>query len=226
LVGTGTKTLPNTVFRMTREKPRRVVRWDPADPVSGKLYRDQRMRACPGGMWIVRSGLFQRHRMDERFQGWGCEDTEFLRRIPWRRLPESAVSHLARQGVEGSVRAQSAAVEDCTRLAVLRATLTHVRWCGEGGPQGTSLPDYTALQLFDEAFGYHGLSNEKILLVFPESSVVPVPYAAQLCCVSDSDRKSLIVRSMDAPTFPSDSTQSWFPVLLYFRTTCSKPPCT
>jgi len=25
--------------------------------------------------------------MDERFQGWGCEDTEFLRRIPWRRWP-------------------------------------------------------------------------------------------------------------------------------------------
>ena len=25
--------------------------------------------------------------MDERFEGWDCEDTEFLRRISWPRLP-------------------------------------------------------------------------------------------------------------------------------------------
>jgi len=71
---------------MTREQSRRVLRWDTADPISGKLYRDHPARACPGGMWVVRADLFQRHRMDERFHGWGCEDTEFLRRIPWRRL--------------------------------------------------------------------------------------------------------------------------------------------
>jgi hypothetical protein len=57
------------------------------DSVSGKLYRHQRTRACPGGLWVVHADLFQRHCMDERFHGWGCEDTEFLRRIPWRRLP-------------------------------------------------------------------------------------------------------------------------------------------
>jgi|GEM_PF-1959482 len=89
LAGTGAKMiLPhNSVCRMTREQSRRVLRWNPADPVPGKLYRNQRTRACPGGLWVVHADLFQRHRMDERFEGWGCEDTEFLRRIPWRRLP-------------------------------------------------------------------------------------------------------------------------------------------
>jgi hypothetical protein len=89
LAGTGNKLiLPHySVCRMTRDQSRRVLRWDPADPVSGKLYRHQRTRACPGGLWVVHADLFNRHRMDERFEGWGCEDTEFLRRIPWRRLP-------------------------------------------------------------------------------------------------------------------------------------------
>jgi hypothetical protein len=77
----------NSVCRMNRDQSRRILRWNPADPISGKLYRDQRTRACPGGLWVVHADLFQRHRMDERFEGWGCEDTEFLRRIPWRRLP-------------------------------------------------------------------------------------------------------------------------------------------
>lgn len=89
LAGTGTKMiLPhNSVCRMNREQSRRVLRWNPADSVPGNLYRNQRTRACPGGLWVVHAGLFQRHRMDERFEGWGCEDTELLRRIPWRRLP-------------------------------------------------------------------------------------------------------------------------------------------
>ena len=89
LAGTGAKMIlpQNTVCRMAREQSRRVLRWNPANPVSGKLYRSQRARAWPGGMWIVHADLFESHRMDERFEGWGCEDTEFLRRIPWRRLP-------------------------------------------------------------------------------------------------------------------------------------------
>ncbi len=90
LAGTGAKMIlsHNTVCRMAREQSRRVLRWNPANPVSGKLYRSQRARAWPGGMWIVHADLFESHRMDERFEGWGCEDTEFLRRIPRRRLPE------------------------------------------------------------------------------------------------------------------------------------------
>ncbi len=89
LAGTGAKMiLPhNSVCRMTGEQSRRVLRWNPADPVPGKLYRNRRTRACPGGLWVVHADLFDRHRMDERFEGWGCEDTEFLRRIPRRRLP-------------------------------------------------------------------------------------------------------------------------------------------
>ena len=89
LAGTGTKMiLPhNSVCRMTRQQSRRVLRRNPADPVPGKLCLNQRTPACPGGLRVVHSDPFNRHRMDERFEGWGCEDTEFLRRIPWRRLP-------------------------------------------------------------------------------------------------------------------------------------------
>ena len=89
LVGRGFDAIKphNSVCRMSREQSRRVLRWSSADAISGKLYRDQRTRACPGGLWVVHADLFQRHRIDERFEGWGCEDTEFLRRIPWRRLP-------------------------------------------------------------------------------------------------------------------------------------------
>ena len=88
LVGTGTKMmLPhNAVCRMSREQSRRVLRWNPADSVSGKLYRNQRTRACPGGPRVVRSDLFHRHSMDERFQGWGCKDGESRERGlrgPW-----------------------------------------------------------------------------------------------------------------------------------------------
>jgi len=50
LAGTGAKMiLPhNTVCRMAREQSRRVLRWNPANPLSGKLYRSQRARAWPG----------------------------------------------------------------------------------------------------------------------------------------------------------------------------------
>src|SRR5690606_32660056 len=54
--------------------------------VSGRLYRKQRTRAAPGGMWVVREEFFLRYKMDERFCGWGGEDTELLGRIPRIRL--------------------------------------------------------------------------------------------------------------------------------------------
>lgn len=76
----------SSVCRMTRAQSRRVMKWVPSDRISGKLYRDQRRPACPGGLWVVRADLFQTYRMDERFEGWGGEDTEFLRRIPHRRI--------------------------------------------------------------------------------------------------------------------------------------------
>lgn len=73
---------------------------------------------------------------------------------------------------------------------------------------------------------YYGRSMEMMLLVYPEPSVVPVPYFAQSCCGSCSERKSPVTRSMEPPTLPSDSTQSWLPESLYLRTTCSKPEWT
>lgn len=54
--------------------------------MSGRLYRNQRTRAAPGGMWVVRGEFFLRYKMDERFCGWGGEDTELLGRIPRIRL--------------------------------------------------------------------------------------------------------------------------------------------
>lgn len=72
----------NSVCRMTSDQSRRVLRWNPGDPVSGKLYRSQWTNNSLGGLWVVHADPFNRHRMDERFQGWGCEDTELPRRIP------------------------------------------------------------------------------------------------------------------------------------------------
>ena len=124
---------------------------------------------------------------------------------------------------------ESSRQRDDLKLVLNRRMRTRM-YGGVGGVPGNRAPIPIAwlygLWVFDEVFGYHGRSSEMRLLVFPESSVVPVPYCAHLCCGSSSARKSLVVRSMEAPTFPSDSTQSWLPVLLYFRTTCSKPPWT
>jgi hypothetical protein len=71
LAGTGSKmVLPhNSVCRMTRDQSRRILRWNSADPVSGKLYRNQRTRACLGDIRGVPADLFNRNRMDERFEG-------------------------------------------------------------------------------------------------------------------------------------------------------------
>ncbi len=51
LTGTGARMIlsHNSACRMTHEQSRRVLRWGPANLVPGKLYRNQRTRACPGG---------------------------------------------------------------------------------------------------------------------------------------------------------------------------------
>ena len=72
----------NSVCRMTREQSERFLQLPPDYRVSGRLYRDQRTRAAPGGLWVVRGEFFLRYKMDERFSGWGGEDTELLGRIP------------------------------------------------------------------------------------------------------------------------------------------------
>jgi hypothetical protein len=76
----------SSVCRMNREQSRRVLRWNPADPISGKLYRHQRTSSLSRRLLGGHADLFKLYRMDERFEGRGCEDTEFLRRIPWGRL--------------------------------------------------------------------------------------------------------------------------------------------
>jgi len=76
----------NCICRMTQHQSRQLLRQHPSKRVSGQMHRKQRTAACPGGIWVVRSDLFLQYKMDERFLGWGCEDTELLRRIPRIRL--------------------------------------------------------------------------------------------------------------------------------------------
>ena len=76
----------SSVCRMTRTQSERFLELPPDHQVSGRLYRTQRTRAAPGGMWLVRGEFFLRYKMDERFCGWGGEDTELLGRIPRIRL--------------------------------------------------------------------------------------------------------------------------------------------
>jgi len=76
----------NSTCRMTQAQSRMLLNEDPGKRISGQMHRKQRTAACPGGIWVVRSDLFLQYKMDERFCGWGGEDTELLRRIPHIRL--------------------------------------------------------------------------------------------------------------------------------------------
>jgi len=76
----------NCICRMTQHQSQQLLRQPPSKRISGQMHRKQRTDACPGGIWVVRSDLFLQYKMDERFLGWGCEDTELLRRIPHIRL--------------------------------------------------------------------------------------------------------------------------------------------
>jgi len=76
----------NSTCRMTQSQSRRLLADDPDKRFSGKMHRKQRTAACPGGLWVVRSDFFLQYKMDERFFGWGGEDTELMRRIPHVRL--------------------------------------------------------------------------------------------------------------------------------------------
>ena len=75
------------ICNLTKLRTQRFLQLHPDYRVRGSLYRKERSRAWAGGMCIVRGEFFLRYKMDERFHGWGAEDTEFLRRIPWQRLP-------------------------------------------------------------------------------------------------------------------------------------------
>lgn len=60
---------------------------DPREPVRANWWKNRRQRRCAqSGIWVVTYDFFMSSPMDERFAGWGCEDTEFLRRRPSRRF--------------------------------------------------------------------------------------------------------------------------------------------
>lgn len=75
--------IPHDSFcRTTRAQGKWILSKDPREPVSCKWLRSRRSKPATGGLWVIRASLFLDHLMDERFQGWGSEDTEFLRRVP------------------------------------------------------------------------------------------------------------------------------------------------
>ena len=60
---------------------------DPTEPVRANWWKKRRQRRCAqSGIWVVTYDFFMAGPMDERFIGWGCEDTEFLRRRKTRRF--------------------------------------------------------------------------------------------------------------------------------------------
>lgn len=76
----------NRVCRMSAIRSERFLRRQPDYSVPETLFRPPRKCNAPGGMWVVRGEFFLQYRMDERFVGWGGEDSDMLDRIPWQRL--------------------------------------------------------------------------------------------------------------------------------------------
>lgn len=60
-------------------------RFSPDRRVRGRLFRKRRSRAAPGGIWVIHYDLFSQQPMDERFEGWGSEDGEYISRVPHTR---------------------------------------------------------------------------------------------------------------------------------------------
>lgn len=84
----------NRFCRTTRQQGNWILRQDPQQKVSGRWFRGNREKGATGGLWVVRAELFLDHRMDERFEGWGSEDTEFLSRIPLARRYNGPLFHI------------------------------------------------------------------------------------------------------------------------------------
>ena len=65
----------------------KLLRTDPSIPVRANWWKNRRQRRCAqAGIWVVTYDFFAKNKMDERFKGWGCEDTEYLRRVQSRRF--------------------------------------------------------------------------------------------------------------------------------------------
>lgn len=77
----------NRVCRCNEIESAILLQKNPALPVSGRLFRYRRTRRAAGGMWAIKSDLFNENPMDENFIGWGAEDTEYTKRMKVRRFP-------------------------------------------------------------------------------------------------------------------------------------------
>lgn len=64
-----------------------LLRQPPALGANGRWFSGKRSKKpSPGGIWILPAQLLLARPMDERFQGWGGEDNEFIRRVRHTRL--------------------------------------------------------------------------------------------------------------------------------------------
>jgi len=63
-----------------------LLQRDPKSKVRANWFAATRRRMAQAGIWVVTHAFFMDAPMDERFEGWGCEDTEFLRRTATRRF--------------------------------------------------------------------------------------------------------------------------------------------
>ena len=76
----------NRFCKTTPSQKRWLLGRSPEQPVSDRWFRKRRSRMAQAGIWVVTHDFFMDDPMDERFHGWGCEDTEYLRRVESRRL--------------------------------------------------------------------------------------------------------------------------------------------
>ena len=79
--------IPHNRFCPTSvEQKQWILERNPAEKVTARWFLKTRRRPAQAGIWVVTHDFFMDAPMDERFEGWGCEDTEFLRRTATRRF--------------------------------------------------------------------------------------------------------------------------------------------
>ncbi|EAQ77166.1 galactosyltransferase-related protein [Blastopirellula marina] len=75
----------NRTCRTTKKQARWILNQNPSSRVRGKWFIKTRSKPAVGGIWVITHELFMKHRMDERFEGWGHEDGDFKDRVPHKR---------------------------------------------------------------------------------------------------------------------------------------------
>jgi hypothetical protein len=82
--------LPHTrTYLTTPDEARRVLAQDPQE--GNAIPFKMRGKVSPGGIWVIDRSAFLAHQLDERFEGWGDEDREFIRRVGFTRLDDTLV---------------------------------------------------------------------------------------------------------------------------------------